>query len=158
TAAASSPGPAAIASRPPTSIRPEISPPWKCGTRPQAARRRVVLPQPERPARTTSSPAPIRSETAARAGRSPFGYAEPTASNERAGVAGGAAARSATAPGGQAGEGDQQGEPDRRRVGVEAERRVGVEPAGAGGEPGDREHQHRGGEGVEAAVVSRAVA
>ncbi len=66
----SSPGPVAIASTPPTSTAPSTSPPWKCGTSPQAARSRVVLPQPERPA-STDELARRRSRARRRAGPAP---------------------------------------------------------------------------------------
>ena len=52
---------------PAAATEPSISPPWKCGTRPQAARSRVDLPQAERPARRTNSPGPTSSETPSRA-------------------------------------------------------------------------------------------
>ena len=44
--AASSPGPWSRTLRPPTSSSPRASPPWKCGTSPQAARSSVDLPLP----------------------------------------------------------------------------------------------------------------
>ena len=66
--AASAPGPCSRVSSPPTSSRPANSPPWKCGTSPQAARSSVDLPEPLAPARTTNSPGAIaRSRRAARA-------------------------------------------------------------------------------------------
>ena len=48
--AARSPGPCSRVSRPPTTARPANSPPWKCGTSPQAARSSVDLPDAESPA------------------------------------------------------------------------------------------------------------
>ena len=63
----------AIASRPATSTRPSISPPWKCGTRPQAAFSRVDLPEAERPASSVNSPGAIASETSSSAGRAACG-------------------------------------------------------------------------------------
>ncbi len=59
TVPASSAGPTSRVERPTTRISPAISPPWKCGTSPHAARSSVLLPEPERPARTTNSPGAI---------------------------------------------------------------------------------------------------
>ena len=44
------------------------SPPWKCGTRPPAARSSVDLPQADSPASTTNSPGSIASDTSRSAG------------------------------------------------------------------------------------------
>ena len=65
---AMSAGPCARESSPPASSRPVNSPPWKCGTSPDAARSSVDLPEPEPPARTTNSPAATSRSSARRAG------------------------------------------------------------------------------------------
>ena len=54
--AASSAGPCSRVSSPPQLSSPANVPPWKCGTRPAAARSSVDLPEPEPPASTTNSP------------------------------------------------------------------------------------------------------
>ena len=73
--AASSAGPCSRVSIPPTSARPANSPPWKCGTSPEAMRSSVDLPDPDPPASTTNSPGSTAKEASASAGRSPSGYA-----------------------------------------------------------------------------------
>ena len=66
--AASSAGPCSRVSSPPTSRRPPNSPPWKCGTSPQAARSSVDLPEPERAGQHDELALPIVSETSRSAG------------------------------------------------------------------------------------------
>ena len=60
-------------SRPPASSRPANSPPWKCGTRPDAARSSVDLPEPEPPASTTNSPGATTRSTSRSAGAAASG-------------------------------------------------------------------------------------
>ena len=55
-------------SSPAVCTRPCRSPPWKCGTRPSAARSSVDLPDPEPPTSSTSWPAPICRSTPSSAG------------------------------------------------------------------------------------------
>ena len=55
-------------SSPPASSRPVNSPPWKCGTRPEAARSSVDFPEPEPPASTTNSPGATRRSMSRSAG------------------------------------------------------------------------------------------
>ena len=62
------PGPCSRVSSPPTVTRPAKSPPWKCGTRPQAARSTVDLPDAERPATTQNSPGSIPKLSSRRTG------------------------------------------------------------------------------------------
>ena len=50
-------------SRPSTTTRPSKRPPWKWGTRPASARRRVDLPPPEGPSISSTSPAATSSDT-----------------------------------------------------------------------------------------------
>ena len=72
--AESSAGPCSRVSRPPQASRPANVPPWKCGTRPAAARRSVDLPEPDAPASTTNSPGSTVSDTSRSEGRFAPGY------------------------------------------------------------------------------------
>ena len=69
--AASSPGPCSRVSSPAQRSRPANTPPWKCGTSPQAARSSVDLPEPDPPETTTNSPGSTVSETSRSASGSP---------------------------------------------------------------------------------------
>jgi hypothetical protein len=67
--AASAAGACSRVSRPPTTARPPKTPPWKCGTSPEAARSSVDLPLADSPASTTNSPGSTVSDTSRSAGR-----------------------------------------------------------------------------------------
>src|ERR1700741_904275 len=60
-------GGALVMSRPSTAMRPAFT-----GTKPETARSRVVLPQPEGPSRATNSPAATASETRLSTGVAPY--------------------------------------------------------------------------------------
>ncbi len=66
-------GPCSRVSRPASVTRPAKRPPWKCGTRPQAARSSVDLPCPERPASRQNSPGWTSQAHVASASASPPG-------------------------------------------------------------------------------------
>ena len=63
-------------SRPATSTWPAKRPPWKCGTRPESARRRVDFPEPEGPRRATTSPGSSSKRDALERGHAPVRIGE----------------------------------------------------------------------------------
>ena len=72
--AASRAGPCSRVSIPPHCTRPANVPPWKCGTNPHAASSSVDLPEPDPPARSTSSPGSTANDTSSSAAASTPGY------------------------------------------------------------------------------------
>src|SRR3954469_17444718 len=145
-----------------TRTSPWISPPWKCGTKPQAALRSVDLPEAERPARRTNSPGAISSETSSSAGFGDRGSAELRHRSASAGAAPRLIASSDTRhqlptgmQGREAAEGD--GCRDGEGGGAEADRQrgIGAESVGAEELAGDRGGEDGEGDEIEAAVVTR---
>ena len=81
--AAMSPGSCSRTSSPPTASSPQASPPWKCGTRPLAARSSVDLPDAERPASTVNEPGANSSVTSSQRGLRALGIAVAEAARAR---------------------------------------------------------------------------